>query len=146
MDLYKADVYSLGLCLLECITNEKIANINTDKSRESSIYTGIHQNTTIPLLLKQLLFQMLRFDQKERISTFVLYRAMANINLQFRQSVDIFPKTFLGPKADLFTKIPPIFEEDILREKFDLYKLRFLSHWSENFYTGPLKVEYDFWG
>ena len=51
MDLYKTNVYSLGLTFLKALTKEKIQKINESQKKEAYILK-ILEEIDLPLLLK----------------------------------------------------------------------------------------------
>ncbi len=87
-DLFKTDIYSMGLSLLNAATGKSVGRINTDKNMFQYCYSAVHR-LALPIQIKQLILHMIQFDPKDRIPTVSLFNALSDMISQFKNGAQI---------------------------------------------------------
>jgi serine/threonine protein kinase len=75
LDLYKADIYSLGVTLYQvasCLNPNKVNQINESEEEMETVKHDIHK-LKLPLEIKQTILSMMSFNPDNRIASFSLY-------------------------------------------------------------------------
>jgi len=77
-DLFKADIYPLGLTFYAIATGKDIAGLNQSPQNEEIIVEEI-EKLNYPLCVKQTITHMLAYDNRKRIPTYSLYMCLRDI-------------------------------------------------------------------
>jgi len=77
-DLFKADVYSMGLTLYAIASGDRIEGLNSSPDKENLLIEKV-EKLNLPLCIKHIILHMLAFNPERRIPTFSLYRCLREI-------------------------------------------------------------------
>jgi hypothetical protein len=79
LDLFKADIFSLGVVLAYAATGHKgFKIINTGKVNDEIFYKVIH-GVNLPVQLKQIMLHMTQYSSTDRIPTVSLFNNLKDI-------------------------------------------------------------------
>ena len=81
LDLFKADIYSLGVTLYQvasCLKPNQVNKINESEEEMEAVKHNIHK-LKLPLEIKQAILSMMSFNSLNRTTTFSLYNHLRYI-------------------------------------------------------------------
>ena len=78
INVYKSDIYSLGLCFVYAITKNldllnDIRNCSNDNKNKNDIFNCINDHVEYSEEFKNLIMKMIAFNEKERLDSIELY-------------------------------------------------------------------------
>ena len=76
--------------ILQCAHEDNIENakVNSSPSMYEDAFEDVH-NFDLPIQIKNLILQMIAYDQKDRIGTFAMYRSLMVISYSLEHQVEM---------------------------------------------------------